>query len=104
MLKKLLSELEFSKIDEILNNYSDKKKREQKINEFVKIVVGARNHYTHYADFKLKNEVYLMKELKCIVELCFMKELGLSNNEIEEITKDHNRFNVYHNIYITSLI
>ena len=131
MLRRLLKELNFTKINEILENYSqekillekffstfnfhkmnkilyssENKRRKKKINNFAKIITDTRNYYTHYGGTRQKSSelLYLNKELKCIIEICFMKELGISNEQIEKITENIHRFDVSHRETYTTLI
>lgn len=60
---------------------------------FINKVTDTRNYMTHY-DLKLKkkvadgNELYTVTEkLKILVELCLMKEIGLSMEEISALTR-----------------
>jgi hypothetical protein len=107
ILKELLYKLDFARINEILDNHSKKKNRELKIKEFINIVVDTRNYYTHYDNQNppdIDLVLNLMKELKCIIEICFMEELGLSKAEIEKISENNNRFDVSHYKSYPSLI
>lgn len=96
MLRRLLKDLDYDKVNEILNNNSNKNKRNQEINHFVGIVGDTRDYYTHYEGNKepsIYSLIELVKELKCIVEICFMEELGLTKNEINKITQN-DRFKI----------
>lgn len=102
MLKELLNDLNYKKINEILDNHSMEIERNKKVNGYVGIIVDNRNYYTHYEgkEPNIYNLIDLVKELKCIIEICFMKELGLSKNEINKIT-ENNRFNLDYSYYKT---
>jgi hypothetical protein len=72
--------------------------------EFIKDVKNTRNYYTHY-DESLKRKAktgqdlfILTEKLKFIIEICFLKELGLPSDKIEKITSENSRYD-----YILSL-
>ena len=59
--------------------------------EFIKDVKVTRNYYTHYSKrlekrAKKGEELLILTEkLKIIIEICFLKELNLPLNKIEEL-------------------
>jgi hypothetical protein len=65
---------------------------------FVKKVVGERHYLTHY-DINLQNKKISGEEfwtitikLRMLMEICLLKELGLSSNKINELIKNNWRY------------
>ena len=90
-----LLNLDFFK--EILMNFSDEMDLNYSLNNLKKIVKANRNYYTHYGKKEegVCDEIGVLElrdALKFIIELIFFKELGYSDEEINEITSKNNRF------------
>jgi hypothetical protein len=72
--------------------------------EFIKDVKNTRNYYTHYsADLERKAKTgedlfVLTEKLKFVIEICFLKELGLPSDIIKAISSKDSRYN-----YLTKL-
>lgn len=93
-LKELFNELkEYNLFKDIVSQFCDEKTLDKRIKTFCDIIKDGRNYYTHYAEepenlLKDIEFLTLVDSLDLIIKLIFLKEFGLTESEINNITQN----------------
>lgn len=68
--------------------------------DFVKLTVGLRNHLTHYAEDAVSeklthlDKLNLVEQLRFCIQIILLRELGYSNDEIEQMSTEHSFYKI----------
>ena len=102
-LKELFNELkEYNLFKDIVSQFCDEETLDKQIKIFCDIIKDSRNYYTHYPEepgnlLKDIEFLTLVDSLDLIIKLIFLKEFGLTESEINNITQDSRfKLNVYY--------
>ena len=94
-LKEIFSEFEeFNLFITIIDKFTDEETLDKGIKAYCDLIKDGRNYYTHYGDepehlLKGIEFLELTDSLNLIIKMIFLKELGLTDSEINNITKNH---------------
>lgn len=93
-LKELFMELKkYNLFKDIVSQFCDEETLDKQIKAFCDIIKDGRDYYTHYAEepenlLKDIEFLTLVNSLDLIIKLIFLKEFGLTESEINNITQD----------------